>query len=312
MADRSHLPQLSGDPLGNLDSNPQQGRRFLYFVLISLVLHLALLAGSIFFQGMEFAKPQPKVVRVDLVSFSPAASRADSAPAVNASAPETLPDPGAVSVSQPKSAPQPAPEPVANIKPDISLKGKPKNLKKMMAKAAKAPSKPKRPSKKLKPKSKVDTEKMLEKARRELERKVEAENQKQLSQALDRLKDKVASRKEPVEGASNSGGNGSGGRPGRPGGPMDLYKTIIQSAIEQNWVFNETLARLNQNLETRILIKILKSGEIRDIIFETRSGNQYLDESAKKAIQRANPLPGLPLGLSSYELVIIFTPKGLR
>jgi len=87
---------------------------------------------------------------------------------------------------------------------------------------------------------------------------------------------------------------------------------VLQSAIQQNWVFNEMLAGLDQNLEVRILIKILKNGEIRDISYETRSGNPYLDQSAKRAIQRANPLPALPKGMASYDVVVIFTPKGLR
>jgi TonB family protein len=87
---------------------------------------------------------------------------------------------------------------------------------------------------------------------------------------------------------------------------------VLQSAIQQNWVFNEMLAGLDQNLEVRILIKILKNGEIRDISYETRSGNPYLDQSAKRAIQRANPLPALPKGMTSYDVVVIFTPKGLR
>ena len=72
------------------------------------------------------------------------------------------------------------------------------------------------------------------------------------------------------------------------------------------------MAGMNQNLEVRILIKILKSGEIRDISYETRSGNRYLDESAKKAIRRANPLPELPKGMASYELVLGFSPRGLK
>ncbi len=87
---------------------------------------------------------------------------------------------------------------------------------------------------------------------------------------------------------------------------------ILGAKIEQNWVFNDALARMDQNLEVRILIKILKSGRIRDIIYETRSGNRYLDDSAKKAIKKADPLPQLPAGMRSYDVVVIFTPKGLK
>ena len=69
---------------------------------------------------------------------------------------------------------------------------------------------------------------------------------------------------------------------------------------------------MDQKLEVRILLKILKNGEIRDIIYETRSDNRYLDESAKKAIKKANPLPPLPAGMHSYDLLIGFSPKGLK
>jgi len=94
--------------------------------------------------------------------------------------------------------------------------------------------------------------------------------------------------------------------------PLDIYNLVIESSVKQNWVFNDTLARMDQNLKVIVLIKVLKSGEIRDIIYETRSGNRYLDESAKRAIKKSNPLPPLPGNRRSYDLGLIFTPKGLK
>ncbi len=94
---------------------------------------------------------------------------------------------------------------------------------------------------------------------------------------------------------------------------LELYKMQIALAVRQNWVFSDIMAGLDQNLEVKVFVKVLKSGEIRDIDYETRSGNKYLDESAKKAIRRSNPLPQLPKGLwPSYEFVLGFTPKGLK
>ncbi|WP_286817776.1 cell envelope integrity protein TolA [Desulfobacter sp. UBA2225] len=185
----------------------------------------------------------------------------------------------------------------------------------------------------------------LAKAQKEQAEKLEKQNQTQLRNALDRMKASVASRGNGAQG-TNSGGNraagasgiGSGSGVGASGvgsgwgagpsgvdpsglgsgggigeaGPLTLYQMVIKSAIEQNWVFNDAMAGINKNLEVRIFIKILKSGDIRDISFETRSGNNYLDESAKKAIQRANPLPELPKGMTSYELVLGFSPQGLK
>ena len=312
MSNRSYLSRLSPASSHAPGEPPEQGRKLAVFIGLSIVLHLCFFLASLFFQHVQFSKPQPRVVRVDLVSFSAAPSQA-AAPA--APAPESVePQPApadAVSVAPAAPEPTPDPQPVVHIKKDGKLKAKPKKLKKPLDAKKKSKPKPKAPRKKLKEKSKVDPDKALAKARQDLEKRVEAENQKQLDQALARLKDKVSSQKTPGTGTGVGNGNAGGG-PGRPGGPLELYQTIIQSAIEQNWVFNETLGPKNPGLETRMLIKILKSGEIRDIVYETRSGNQYLDESAKKAIQRANPLPRLPQGMTSYELVIIFTPKGLK
>ncbi len=193
--------------------------------------------------------------------------------------------------------------------------------------------------------AKKKLEQDLAKAQKEQAEKLEKENQTQLRKALDRMKASVASRGNGAQG-TNSGGNRSAGASGigrgsgvgasgvgsgwgagpsgvdpsglgRGGGigeagPLTLYQMVIKSAIEQNWVFNDAMAGINKNLEVRIFIKILKSGDIRDISFETRSGNNYLDESAKKAIQRANPLPELPKGMTSYELVLGFSPQGLK
>jgi len=121
----------------------------------------------------------------------------------------------------------------------------------------------------------------------------------------------AAKEKEGSQGITQGSGQGTGvGKQGS--NPLVLYQMVLKSAIEQNWVYNDIMAGLNRSLEVRILIKILKNGEIRDISYETRSGNQYLDESAKKAIRRAGPLPLLPKGMSSYDVILGFNPKGLK
>jgi len=219
---------------------------------------------------------------------------------------------------------------------------KKKKLEQDLAKAQKESAEKK---KKQAEAAKKKLEQDLAKAQKESAEKLEKQNQTQLRKALDRMKASVASRGNGAQG-TNSGGNraagasgiGSGSGVGASGvgsgwgagpsgvdpsglgsgggigeaGPLTLYQMVIKSAIEQNWVFNDAMAGINKNLEVRIFIKILKSGDIRDISFETRSGNNYLDESAKKAIQRANPLPELPKGMTSYELVLGFSPQGLK
>ena len=283
-------------------------RAGIVFFSLSALVHLLLFFGLIFFQNYNPLKPLPPVVQVDLVTFTPAPLLDDTDPA-----PAPAGD-GEVSVK--KSKIKKKKRKIKHIKPDISLKKKPKNLKELMAKKKKKPAKQKpKPAKKPKPPepdSKVaeqpepeNTEETLEQAREELAEQLEREKQEQLAAAMARLKQSI--KDQPKTETGQSEGTGRQGYK-----PIDLYHLVIGSAIEQNWVFNDVLARMDQNLEVRILIKILKSGQIRDIIMETRSGNRYLDESARKAVQKSNPLPPLPQGMHSYDIGLKFGPRGLK
>jgi TonB family protein len=66
-------------------------------------------------------------------------------------------------------------------------------------------------------------------------------------------------------------------------------------------------------LETIIAIRIAKDGQIEEMQFEKRSGNPYLDESALRAIKKANPLPPLPPGIEGdkFDVGVRFTPSDL-
>ncbi len=287
---------------------------FLLVCLISLIGHGLFFTSLFFIHDFEFFAPKPKIVTVDLVSFAPgpanAQTRQESSEPdkpVSDSSQVNLDDQADVAVD-PADLQEPE---IPVLTPDVSLKAKPDNLKELIKdRKEKAVDKPKK--KKLTHKPKKDPEKELAKARKDLAKKLEKQNQVQLDQALERLKASVASK-----GQKNSGNSSAAKGTGPVGGggdasPLTLYQMVIKSAIEQNWVFNDAMAGMNQDLEVRIFIKILKSGDIRDISFETKSGNPYLDDSAKKAVQRANPLPELPKGMSSYELILGFSPRGLK
>ncbi len=277
---------------------------FAWVCLLSLAVHMGLFAAVLLFHDFDFLPQKPKVIRVDLVSFAPGPVGGQTEPAV---VQEMKSEPVKDSVSL-KSKPVPesakVPDPLPVLKPDVSLKSKPKNIKELMAerKPEAKPAEKKKPQK-LKPKTTPEED--LDKARQALAQKVEDQNQKQIEEAIRKMQAAVANKNSPSSG--EGGGTGIKGN-----NPLTLYQMLLKSAIEQNWVFNDLMARMNQNLEVKVFIKILKNGEIRDISYETRSGNQYLDESAKKAIRRASPLPELPKGMASYEVVVGFTPKGLK
>jgi len=286
--------------LNPVDQNRKIG---ILFFIVSILIHGLFFFGFIFLQEFKLSKPLPPVIQIDLVSFAPEPLMEES------SETEAKPQKDEISIQKPaieKPATKKKSRKIPTIKPDISLKTKPKNLKELIALQKKKPEKKKekKPVEKIKPQKDVDPDKVLKEAREQLEEQIEEQNQDRLVQALSRLKEKV--KDQDKKQSFGKGYDKKGYK------PIDLYKMILGSEIEQNWVFNDALARMDQNLEVRILIKILKSGRIRDIIYETRSGNRYLDDSAKKAIKKADPLPQLPVGMRSYDVVVIFTPKGLK
>jgi len=267
-------------------------RTGIVFFLTSVFAHGLFFCSMVFFQDFKLHKPMPPVIQIDLVSFFPEPVIEEPAKSENSSQKEDVP--------AKKQTIKEKNRKISVIKPDISLKTKPKNLKDLMANQKK---------KKKKLKKKKEQIKQQINSKKELEKKNRDQDQDKIAQALSRLQKKVKEQDNTKKGEGK----------GKPEGyrkkgykPIDLYNLVIGSTIEQNWVFNDVLAGMDQNLEVRILIKILKSGEIRDIIYETKSGNRYLDESAKKAIKKANPLPQLPAGLHSYDVGLMFTPKGLK
>lgn len=330
------IRKTTGTPNQGFGSSGHSPRHLGVYLGISVFAHALFFLASIWLVQFEVPGAFPSVVQVDLVSFAPgepgglkpvdvqdASDQNDLPPELPDKGQEPLKD-SEVVVPDTKSLPEAKePEPVATLKPDVSLKTKPKNLQELMAaQDKKLPEKKKDP-----PAPKPDPQKEREKARQaqaELEaaRKKEqlaqaeqeaARKKEQMAQTMERLARAVEAqdREPPARNNGQAPGSGTGGG-GKAGTPLDLYKMVLQSAIQQNWVFNELLAGMDQNLEVRILIKILKNGEIRDIIYDTRSGNRYLDQSARRAIERASPLPSLPKGMASYDVVVIFTPKGLR
>lgn len=96
---------------------------------------------------------------------------------------------------------------------------------------------------------------------------------------------------------------GIGTRSGQAGG--GTYEDLIASRIGQEIIFPETG---ESQLETIVLVKILKDGEIKIQDIEKRSGNTLFDRAALRAIEKANPVPPPPgemeigLKLHPYEI----------
>lgn len=111
----------------------------------------------------------------------------------------------------------------------------------------------------------------------------------------------------------------SRGEGGRPGGissgaftRLQIYQSQVTQTLRNNWVFQEQFAGDTRGLESRVVMQIMPDGEIRDVWFDKRSGDDYLDESAYKTVMKSDPLPPLPDGMPQYALMVVFTPSGVQ
>jgi colicin import membrane protein len=119
-------------------------------------------------------------------------------------------------------------------------------------------------------------------------------------------------------GSATSGGlMGTGGLlgSGEGGGGMvdplmQKYHMDVMEKIKEVW---RMPAASKKEWETIMVIKIRKDGTVVDIIPEKPSGNRLYDESIRRAIKAAEPLPRIPAAIreDSLELGFRFRPENM-
>jgi colicin import membrane protein len=124
--------------------------------------------------------------------------------------------------------------------------------------------------------------------------------------------------KSARSGAATSGGlMGTGGLAGSGeggGGIVDpllqKYHMDIMEKIKEVW---RMPAASKKDWETMMVIKIRRDGVVVDINPEKTSGNRAYDESIRRAIKAAEPLPRIPAGIreDSLELGFRFRPENM-
>ena len=161
--------------------------------------------------------------------------------------------------------------------------------------------------------------KVVENALTRIEQSVEEEQASAVQAAIDRLRSKVQD--QPTPDAPRANTEKQIGIPGKT--KVDsreiveiiiMYKAEIGDQVEKNWAFSQSLAGSQKALTGTISFFVMPDGEIRDIWFDKRSGDTYLDESIRKAILKTNPVRPHPAGSSKpfIRVGIRYTPKGVR
>jgi TonB family protein len=298
------------------DDIDDQIRSFLIFALISFLSHLIIFALIAFVHlptSFERRIEPPPSIDVDLLAFNP----------------ETPLPPAKVenSVVEP---PVPLAPPIAPIDPVDQLIDKiakmpapsqpetlpvKKGLQKKKNPADYVVEKPKKNQETKKPlkKKEIDTDQVISDAVKRMEKQTEASHPKSVSDRIERLKKEVQNQpSKPTKASTASASASSGNAYPKDFSQIEIFQAEVSVRMKNNWVFSEKLAGQTKGLESRLVIKVLPNGEITDVWFEKRSGNEYLDNSAYKTVMKSNPLPPLPAGFSYYHLVLGFTPSGLH
>ena len=181
---------------------------------------------------------------------------------------------------------------------------------------------PTTPAEKIKKSLKKETfrpSRVLKQTITRMEKEIEESRPDQINQALDHIKSRVEKteefnpqNKQAVKGPAAVGGAEVDRK--RMLELIDIYRVEIAYQIQQNWAFSEQLAGGRTDLVAELAFTIMPNGEIRDIWFDKRSGNTYLDESAKKAILKSNPVRPHPPGIVKPLITVglRFTPQGVK
>ncbi len=261
-----------------------------WMFLLSLFVHLVFLSVLLYipdFRRIEISGSQ--VISVDIVS---------------------LPRQGPVSGS--------SGTPVQQIKPS-----KPSSKKEVKTEES-------HPSKKMTFKKEEKKEKKKEKKKAEEKQKIkkkttdtsdhDEKSDEAIEKAIEKIRLGLITKKGEGKEVAGSGAGGSGigySMPGQGGSgktadlKFQIYYSIIWSKIKDAWVLPENMTSADKKLEAIIAIRIKKDGEIVKVWTEKSSGNNYFDQSALRAIAKANPLPPVPEGYGEeyFELGIRFLPS---
>jgi len=282
--------------LGPMPHDPRMGGMF----LLSLVLHLAAVSAVFFIPNLASKRTYySPVYSVRLVNVQPAA------PAVAARG-------------------EPKKEDLPSVSPPAAEKPKPKEKEKPISLAAKPKEDVTKVDeaidriRKRREEKKVDT--AIDRMRKRQEEKsvdtaidrIRGEREaKQIDSAIERI------RKQVTIGSAGAIETGEAGTGGASSGFMSIkhkmYYNLIWQRIRSAWVLPEGALGGKKDLETIIAIRIGKDGRIEDIQFEKKSGHPQLDESALRAIKKANPLPPLPPGFEGdkFDVGVRFTPSDI-
>lgn len=190
---------------------------------------------------------------------------------------------------KPKPAPEPQPQAQPQAQPQPKAPEPPKPAPERQAEKPQAePVPPAEPA----PEPEPDPEQ----ARRDVAQKLRDE---QLAAAVERMANRTAPAHTDPSG-SGLGGAGDGGMV--QGFEFLLYKGVVENLVRQSWAWSGR----NRTLSAVVGFGIEPDGRVVDVAIVRPSGDPSYDSMARRAVERASPLPPPPAAhreeFSRYEL----------
>ncbi|MDM8515466.1 TonB C-terminal domain-containing protein [Desulfobacterales bacterium HSG16] len=302
-------------------------------MVISMVCHV-LLAAILIYAPISRQQPDfamPSVIHVSMVTLAETEPEIEAVPepvipddleSLAVSAPEDFPEDEPV-----KPEPVPEPEPVKDTPdPDVIPEPvKPEPVKPEPVKPEPEKPEPVKPRpEKTEPVAKkiVDNKKVVPRKKRprfKKPAKIIADTKLVKPRGPSReeiIKNAIANIRKDVKAASgNNDGLAGPGLAGKEASALlNVYQVNLAVRVERNWAFSTQMAGDDKDLEGIIGFSVMPSGQLKNIWFEKKSGNSYMDESIRKAVVKSNPFQAHPRGLFKphVEVYLRYTPKGLN
>jgi TonB family protein len=268
--------------------NDNGQKRFYIAVGVSLAVHALFVTYFLFHKGppvtRKFHTPMHMVELIQKAAPQPQAAA-------------TRPKP----VAKPTPKPKPKAKPVPKTKPIVKAKPKPK-VKTIPKKAADP----------IPQRTEADVRDRIAKLREAQAEKVEeTPEEPQRTEAdvrsrIDALRDKMsASDPAPATTAPTTSSGVQGARASGIRGTLQMlrftaYKNKVWAHVKANWIVPPSLK--GRDLTVIASVTIDRDGNILEHWIEEPSGNSIFDQSAIRALLRANPLPAVPSEIPDSEI----------
>ena len=108
-------------------------------------------------------------------------------------------------------------------------------------------------------------------------------------------------------GGTTQGGLGmTGSAGGNFGSRYPWYVEAVQRRISGNWLMTTVDPSVRQAPRVVVTFQVHRDGSISNIDIQQSSGNQSVDDSARRAVLGSNPLPALPGDYSASSVNVEF------